>query len=76
LAQNLNPDFNVVQVQEIMETIQCMAPDGSPLVVLTQQGAEAANLIIIEKVADVPRGNLLSAATIRQGMPEVKLRHQ
>jgi hypothetical protein len=23
-----------------------------------------------------PRGNLLSAATIRQGMPEVKLRHQ
>jgi hypothetical protein len=36
LAQNLNSDFNVVRVQAIMETIQCMAPDGSPLAVLTQ----------------------------------------
>jgi hypothetical protein len=31
LIQNLNPDFNVVWVQAIMETIQCMAPDRSPL---------------------------------------------
>jgi hypothetical protein len=76
LAQNLNPDFNVVRVQEIMETMQCMAPDGSPLIVLTQQGVEAANLIVVEKAVGVPRGNLLSAATIRQGMPEVKLHHQ
>jgi hypothetical protein len=72
----LNPDFNVVRVQKIMETMQCMAPDGSPLIVLTQQGVEAANLIIVEKAVGVPRGNLLSAATIRQGMPEVKLHHQ
>jgi hypothetical protein len=55
LAQNLNLDFNVVRVQAIMETIQCMTPDGSPLVVLAQQGAEAANLIIVEMSAGVPR---------------------
>jgi hypothetical protein len=32
-----------------------MSPDGSPLAVLAQQGAEAANLIITEKSAGVPR---------------------
>jgi hypothetical protein len=36
LVQNLNMDFNVVHVQAIMETIQRMPPDGSPLVVLAQ----------------------------------------
>jgi hypothetical protein len=55
LAQNLNPDFNAVRVQTIMETIQHMTPDGSPLAVLAQQGAEVANLIITEKLADVPQ---------------------
>jgi hypothetical protein len=55
LAQNLNPDFNTVRVQAIMETIQRMASDGSPLAVLAQQGAEAANLIVAEKSADVPQ---------------------
>jgi hypothetical protein len=30
-----------------------MAPDGSPLVVLAQQGAEAANLVAAEKSASV-----------------------
>jgi hypothetical protein len=54
LAQNPNPDFNVVQVHAIMETIQRMAPDGSPLVVLAQQGAEVVNLIIPAKSIDVP----------------------
>jgi hypothetical protein len=34
LIRNLNPDFNVVRVQAIMETIQRMAPDGSPLTLL------------------------------------------
>jgi hypothetical protein len=52
---NLNPDFNVVRVQAIMETIQRMAPNGSPLAVLAQQGAEAANLVIVEKSTGVPR---------------------
>jgi hypothetical protein len=55
LARNLNLDFNVVRVQSIMETIQRMAPDGSPLAVLAQQGADAANLIVAEKSTDVPR---------------------
>jgi hypothetical protein len=36
LVRNLNPDFNAVWVQAIMETIQRMAPDGSPLAVLAQ----------------------------------------
>jgi hypothetical protein len=36
LIRNLNPDFNAVRVQAIMETIQRMAPDGSPLALLAQ----------------------------------------
>jgi hypothetical protein len=51
----LNPDFNIVRVQAIMETIQRMAPDGSPLTLLAQQGAEAANLVIAEKSTGVSR---------------------
>jgi hypothetical protein len=38
-----------------METIQRMAPDGSPFALLAQQGAEAANLVVAEKSIDVPR---------------------
>jgi hypothetical protein len=55
LIQNLNSDFNVVRVQAIMETSQRMAPDGSPLALLAQQGAEAANLVVAEKSSGVPR---------------------
>jgi hypothetical protein len=55
LARNLNPNFNAIRVQAFMETIQRMAPDGSPLAVLAQQGAEAENLIIAEKSTGVPR---------------------
>jgi hypothetical protein len=55
LVQNLNPDFNAVRVQAIMETIHRMAPDGSPLALLAQQGAEAANLVVAEKTASGPR---------------------
>jgi hypothetical protein len=32
-----------------------MAPDSSPFVVLAQQGAEVANLIVIEKLTNVSR---------------------
>jgi hypothetical protein len=56
LVQNLNPDFNVVRVQAIMETIQRMPPDGSPLALLAQQGAEEMNLVVVEKSAGVTRG--------------------
>jgi hypothetical protein len=55
LIRNLNPDFNAVRVQAIMETIQRMAPDGSPLALLAQQGAEAANLVVAERSTGVPR---------------------
>jgi hypothetical protein len=55
LVRNFNPDFNAVRVQAIMETIQRMAPDGSPLALLAQQGAEAANLVVAEKSTGVPR---------------------
>jgi hypothetical protein len=56
LIQNLNPDFNAIWVQAIMEIIQRMALDGSPLALLAQQGAEAANLIVAEKSASIPQG--------------------
>jgi hypothetical protein len=58
LIQNLNPDFNVVCVQAIMETIQWMTPDDSPLALLAQQGAEAANLFVAEKWTGVPRSRI------------------
>jgi hypothetical protein len=56
LARNLNPDFNAIWVQAIMETIQRMAPDGSPLALLAQQGAETVNLVVAEKSAGIPQG--------------------
>jgi hypothetical protein len=55
LIRNLNPDFNDVRVQAIMETIQRMAPDSSPLALLEQQGAEAANLVVAKKSTGVSR---------------------
>jgi hypothetical protein len=56
LVRNLNPEFNAVRVQAIVDIIQRMAPDGSPLALLAQQGAEAANLVVAEKSVGVPRG--------------------
>jgi hypothetical protein len=47
-----------------METIQRMAPDGSPLAILAQEGAEAANLVVTKKSVGVPLGNLPSVTTI------------
>jgi hypothetical protein len=38
-----------------METIQRMVPDGSPLAILAQQGAEAANLVVEEKLSGIPQ---------------------
>jgi hypothetical protein len=38
-----------------MKTIQRMAPDGSPLALLAQQGAEAVNLVVAEKSTGVPQ---------------------
>jgi hypothetical protein len=39
-------DFNVVQLQTIMESIQRMVPQDSPLVALAQQGNEAMGQIV------------------------------
>jgi hypothetical protein len=38
LVRNLNPDFNIVRVQAIMETIQRMTPHGSPLLSSLSKG--------------------------------------
>jgi hypothetical protein len=56
MIQNLNPDFNVVRLQSIMESIQRMPPEGSPLVALAQQGAEAVNYVIAQRSISNPRG--------------------
>jgi hypothetical protein len=52
---NLNPDVNVVQLQTIMKSIQRMTPEGSPLLVVVQQGAEAVNYIIAQRSTGNPR---------------------
>jgi hypothetical protein len=74
LDQNLNPDFNAMQVQTIMETIQRMALDGSPLDVLAQQGAEAVNLIVAERSASVPQKEPSGGHNDRARHTDVKLR--
>jgi hypothetical protein len=48
MIQNLNLDFNTMRLQIIKESIQRMAHEGSPLVALAHQGAEAANYVIAE----------------------------
>jgi hypothetical protein len=48
MIQNLNPDFNAMQLQTIMVSIQRLAPEGSTLVTLAQQGVEAVNYIIAQ----------------------------
>jgi hypothetical protein len=42
-------------VQVIMKTIQRMAPDGSPLALLAQQGTKAVNHVVAEKSASGPQ---------------------
>jgi hypothetical protein len=76
LVRNLNLDLNAVWVHAIMETIQRMVPDGSPLAVLAQQGAKVANLIVAEKSPTFPGGNLSSVTMIGQGVPDGKLHHR
>jgi hypothetical protein len=42
----MNPYFNAVRLQTIMESIKHMAPKGSPLLAEAQQGAEVTNHVI------------------------------
>jgi hypothetical protein len=48
MIQNLNPDFNVIRLQTIMEFIQWMAPEGSPLIALAQQWAKMMNVVVAQ----------------------------
>jgi hypothetical protein len=57
MIQYLNTDFNTIRLQTIIESIQHMAPDGSPLVALAQQGAKAVNYVIAQQSAGNPRGD-------------------
>jgi hypothetical protein len=56
MIRNLNPDFNAIRLQTIIESIQQMTHEGSPLVTLAQQGAEVANVVVAQRSADNPRG--------------------
>jgi hypothetical protein len=56
MIQNPNPDFNVIRLQTIMESIQRMTPEGSPLITLSHQAAEVANVIVEQRSAGNPRG--------------------
>jgi hypothetical protein len=48
MFQNLNSDFNAIRLYTIMESIQRMAPEGSPLITLAQQGAEVVNVVVAQ----------------------------
>jgi hypothetical protein len=46
VIRNLNPDFNAIRLQTIIESIQCMVPQDSPLVALARHGAEVVGQIV------------------------------
>jgi hypothetical protein len=46
MIQNLNPSFNAIRLQTIMESIQQMAPEDSPLIALAQQETKVVNVVI------------------------------
>jgi hypothetical protein len=56
MIQNLNPDFNAIRLQTIMQSIQRMSPEGSPFFTPAQQGAEVVNIITAQWPAGNPRG--------------------
>jgi hypothetical protein len=74
MIQNLNLNFNPIQIQTIMESIQQMAHEGFPLVALAQQGAKVANVIVAQRSAGNPRGKNTSATdqTIEEREPKTK----
>jgi hypothetical protein len=53
---NLNPDFNTIWLYTIIESIQRMAPEGSPLIALAQQGAEVVNVVVAQRSVGNPQG--------------------
>jgi hypothetical protein len=75
LVWNLNSDFNDVRVQAIMETIQHMAPNGSPLLSWLSKGLRWKTLSSQRSQPGFLGGNLPPATAIRKGVPKVKLHH-
>jgi hypothetical protein len=61
VVQNINPDFNAVQPQTILESIQCMTHQDSPVATLVQQGAEAVVQITVAELS----------ITNQQGKPSI-----
>jgi hypothetical protein len=72
------PNNEMIQLQTIMESIQRMEPEGSPLVALAQQGPEVVNIIVVQRSAGNPRGNHPSATNqmIRERGPKVRQHHR
>jgi hypothetical protein len=56
MIRNQNPDFNAILLQTIMESIQWMTSEDSPLIALAQQGAEVANVIVAQRSTGNTRG--------------------
>jgi hypothetical protein len=56
MIRNLNPYFNAIRLQTIMESTQRMTPEDSPLIALFQQGAEVVNAIVAQRSTGDPRG--------------------
>jgi hypothetical protein len=55
MIQNLNLDFNTIRLQTIMESIQRMTLEGSPLVALAQQGTKTVNFIVAQRSTGNPQ---------------------
>jgi hypothetical protein len=51
VVRNLNPDFNIIWLQTIMESIQRLVPQDSPLVALIQQGVETMGQIVATQLS-------------------------
>jgi hypothetical protein len=56
MIRNSNLDFNAIRLQTIMVSIQRMAHEGSPLVALARQRAEAVNYVTAQRSTGNPRG--------------------
>jgi hypothetical protein len=56
MIRNLNLDLNTIRLQTIIESIQRMTPECSPLVALAQQGADVANAVVAQLSIGNPRG--------------------
>jgi hypothetical protein len=56
MIHNLNLDFSAIQLQTLMQSIQRMTAEGSPLIAVAQQGVEVVNVIVAQRLISNPRG--------------------